>query len=198
MIQPIRQASGPYLAPDQPDDRILSGLDIWDGMKTIWAHEGLETSFFGSPSVAEINSFRILLEWWEDETRKCPPSEEARKQLQAFSRNDGIIIGERPPSLIYSTDDVAGNDTEPDENIKSAKHVGSNYNEQLFKLFQQEFCGYNGAETPSDCNQPSGPRTYQQAVSRCSAGLKRLAWSTNDEWNGLFTCHVAAGGVSTW
>ena len=149
MIQPIRQASSPYLAPDQPDDRILSGLNIWDEMKTIWAHEGLETSLFGSLSVAEINSFRILLEWWEGETQKSPPSEEARKQLQAFSSIDDIEIGERPPFLIYSTEDVAGNDIEPHENIKSARHVGSNYNEQLFVLFQQEFCGYNGAETPS-------------------------------------------------
>ena len=148
MIQPISQASSPHLHNQtRSPNRTLRGLDIWHYIQIIWDRDRLKADLFRSLSVAEVNSFRILLEWWKGKIQKSPPSEKAREQLRAISDIDDT--GKYVPFRIYDRASVAGSDIEPDENIKSAEHVGSNYNEQLFILFQQEFCGYNSAEVPN-------------------------------------------------
>ena len=148
MVQPISKASSPYVNQDQSDNRFSSGLKIWHSIKTTWADKGLEAPLFGLLSIAELNSFRILLEWWDGKIQKSSPSKRAQEQLEDFSHSLDITTGQRPPFLIYDIKEVSGNSTEPNENTKSAEEVRSNYNERLFILFQQEFCGLDSAETP--------------------------------------------------
>lgn len=148
MVQPLSQACSSHINQNLSDSRLTCGLEMWDSMKTIWTGGGLEELLFRSLSVAEVNSFRILLEWWEGKIQKSSPSERARERLEEFSNIHDIGASERPPLAVYYIGDVSGSSTEHNENCKSAKYVGSNYNEQLFELFQLEFCGLNPGESP--------------------------------------------------
>ena len=148
VVQPISQASSPYVNQNQSGNRVSDGLKIWYSIKTTWDDKGLEAPVFSLLSVAELNSFRILLEWWDGKTQKSSPSKRAQEQLEDFSHSPDITTGQHPPFLIYDIKDALGTSIEPNENTKSAKEVRSNYNEQLFMLFQQEFCGLDSGETP--------------------------------------------------
>ena len=148
MVQPISQASKLHVNQNQSDNRVSSGLKIWYSIKTTWDDKGLEAPLFSLLYVAEVNSFRLLLEWWEGKIQKSSPSKRAQEQLEAFSQSPDITTGQRPPFLIYDIEHISGTSIEPNENTKSAREVRSNYNEQLFILFQQEFCGLDSAETP--------------------------------------------------
>ena len=150
MVQPISQACSSHINQDQSGNRFSRGLEVWESMKTIWAEGGLGSPLFQSLSVAEVNSFRILLEWWDGKTQKCSPSKRARKRLEGCWHENKYdwTASQYPPFLIYDVGSVSDPAFKQDQYCKPAKHVRSNYNEQLFHLFQQEFCGFTPDENP--------------------------------------------------
>ncbi|MCJ1241667.1 hypothetical protein MMC14_009673 [Varicellaria rhodocarpa] len=127
LLRPISQSINDHLGKAQPaifsPSPFLAGLEIWDWMSVTLGDQVPSVSLFPFLSISQVNSYKLLLEWWQGRTQMVAPSEYARKVL-SDSKNNSSSRDRSKALKLYS------------------KNTKSRYNRAFSRLFQIEFCQY--------------------------------------------------------
>ena len=149
--RPISQSVNDHIGRSQPGNRFLAGLEIWNWMSETLGDQIPNVSLFHFLSVSQVNSYRLLLEWWEGRSQLVAPSEHARKVLTLLSdsRSNSWRLRRSKALRLY-----------PD-NIKSP------YNRALSLLFQTEFCQFSHDTRPNKSLKLQNERHLSAQLAAC-------------------------------
>lgn len=145
---PLGEEVERYLGEQAPGSGWTRALGNWDRLNLVFSDVAHRTIFQSELSVSQVNSYRLLLEWW---TGQCQ-DQDASAAVRA-----AIVSCAQGPS--------ADQRTPPNLDLH-----GSRYNTQLWELFQYEFFFY-GKST-------NAPIQLRRHTAASIAACQRLAYLT--------------------